>query len=106
MVPVVAVIGSGVMGTGLAQDLAQTGHRVIVIDIFESALNRARLEIERNLKVQQMLHPESTRESSPTILQRIEWLTGYSRLAEADFVIENVTESWAAKKLVWERIDE
>jgi len=37
----VGVIGAGVMGTGVAQNLAQTGHSVILIDISADILERA-----------------------------------------------------------------
>jgi 3-hydroxybutyryl-CoA dehydrogenase len=104
-IPAVGVVGSGVMGAGLAQDLAQTGHRVVVIDSLESALDRARRDITNNLRMQKMLHPESVRESAPAVLGRITWTTEYDGLATVDFVIENITENWNLKKPVWARID-
>jgi len=31
--PLVGVVGAGVMGAGVAQDLAQTGHQVVLVDV-------------------------------------------------------------------------
>ncbi|HST61259.1 MAG TPA: 3-hydroxyacyl-CoA dehydrogenase NAD-binding domain-containing protein, partial [Longimicrobium sp.] len=46
----VGVVGAGVMGAGVAQDLAQTGHRVVLLDLSDPFLARARAEIERNVR--------------------------------------------------------
>jgi 3-hydroxybutyryl-CoA dehydrogenase len=104
-IPAIGVVGSGVMGTGLAQVLAHTGHRVVLIDKLEPALERAKTGITNNLRLQKMLHPESIHESAATILSRIQLTTDYNGLSEVDFVIENITENWEAKNLVWQRID-
>ena len=37
----VGVIGAGVMGAGVAQSLAQNGHRVIALDLTDEVLERA-----------------------------------------------------------------
>ena len=34
----VGVVGAGVMGAGVAQNLAETGHDVVLIDVAEAAL--------------------------------------------------------------------
>ena len=50
----VGVIGAGVMGIGLAQNLAQTGHQVILIDISDEALEKAKVEIHKNVRFARM----------------------------------------------------
>lgn len=104
-IPAVGVVGSGVMGTGLAQVLAHTGHRVVLIDKLEPALEHAKTGITNNLRLQKMLRTESIQESTATILSRIQFTTDYNGLSGVDFVIENITENWEAKNLVWQRID-
>ena len=52
----VGVIGAGVMGSGLAQNLAQTGHKVILIDVAEDILTRSRHNIDQNIRFQQMFN--------------------------------------------------
>ena len=46
----IGVVGAGIMGVGVAQNLAQTGHRVVLLDLAGDVLDRARAEIERNLR--------------------------------------------------------
>jgi 3-hydroxybutyryl-CoA dehydrogenase len=104
-IPAIGVVGAGVMGTGLAQVLAHTGHRVVLIDKLGPALEHAKTGITNNLRLQKMLHKESVHESAATILGRIQLTTDDNALSEVDFVIENITENWEAKNLVWQRID-
>src|SRR3712207_4329572 len=46
----VGVVGAGVMGSGVGQNLAQTGHQVVLVDISDEILDRAREEIRKNLR--------------------------------------------------------
>ena len=48
----VGVVGAGVMGIGVAQNLSQTGHQVILVDISENILNKAKQEIRNNIRFQ------------------------------------------------------
>jgi 3-hydroxybutyryl-CoA dehydrogenase len=48
---VVGVIGAGVMGVGVSQDLAQTDHQVILLDVSEEVLERAREKIKQNVRL-------------------------------------------------------
>lgn len=45
-----SVIGSGLMGAGIAQVGAQTGHNVVLYDISDAALDKARASIETSVK--------------------------------------------------------
>jgi len=40
------------MGVGLAQNLAQTGHKVILVDISQEQLDRVEGEIRQNIRMQ------------------------------------------------------
>ena len=46
----IGVVGAGVMGRGVAQALAQTGHQVILVDLAEPILASARNEINANIR--------------------------------------------------------
>jgi len=102
---VVGVIGAGVMGAGVAQNLAMTGQRAILIDISEAILERARTEIFQNLRFQGLFNKGEKRVDTKEIMSLIEFTTDQRLLSEADFVIENVTEKWEIKKQVYEQID-
>jgi len=94
----VGVIGAGVMGSGVAQNLAQTNHRVILVDISEDILEKARGEIAKNIRFQRLFGKTGASGEPDEILKQIIFTTDYSRLGDAGFVIENVTEKWELKK--------
>jgi 3-hydroxybutyryl-CoA dehydrogenase len=102
---VVGVVGAGVMGSGVAQNLAQSGHRVLLLDTSEEILSRARQEMMNNVRLQGLLQREKQKESTRQVLARVEFSTDYSGMEEADFVVENVTEKWSIKKDVYEQLD-
>jgi len=101
----VGVIGAGVMGRGLAQNLAQTNHQVILLDVAEDILASARQEIHQNLRFMGLFNRDAQVADPDQTLSRIHFGIDYEPLAEADFVIENVTENWPIKQGVYHRLD-
>jgi len=102
---VVGVVGAGVMGVGVAQNLAQTKHHVLLIDVSEAILERAKQEIKNNLRFQGFFQKTEKGENLDEILNRIKFSTDYQVLEEAEFVIENTTEKWEIKQEVYGKID-
>ncbi len=102
---IVGVVGAGVMGTGVAHSLALAGHRVLLLDISNDALKRARKEITNSLRLQRMLNKAAGQESLDTIIERITFTLDYAPFADADFVIENVTEQTAIKQKIHAQLD-
>jgi 3-hydroxybutyryl-CoA dehydrogenase len=99
----VGVIGAGVMGVGVAQNLAQTSHQVILIDISQDILARAKPEIRNNIRFQGFM--KKTVEDPENTLQKITFTTDYQLLKKTDFVVENVVEKWDIKKDVYVQMD-
>ncbi|MER5466538.1 MULTISPECIES: 3-hydroxyacyl-CoA dehydrogenase family protein [unclassified Streptomyces] len=100
----VGVVGAGVMGVGVAQNLAQTGHQVVVVDISDEVLDNARRELRNSLRTYALFNKNSGIDMA-AVTRRIEFTTDYELLAKADFVVENVTEDWGIKQQVYEKID-
>lgn len=100
----VGVVGAGVMGVGLAQNLAQTGHRVVLVDVSDEILERAKKELKNGMRALAFFNKKAAGDPKE-VMERVRFETDYGRLAEVDFVVENVTEKWAIKKEVYERID-
>ncbi|MBD2494901.1 3-hydroxyacyl-CoA dehydrogenase NAD-binding domain-containing protein [Nostoc sp. FACHB-280] len=101
----VGVIGAGVMGIGVAQNLAQTGHEVILIDISEDILDKAKYEIRNNIRLQSFFKKSDNSKTPDSILEKIEFSTSYKLLENADFIVENVTEKWDIKKGIYPELD-
>jgi 3-hydroxybutyryl-CoA dehydrogenase len=101
----VGVVGAGVMGVGVAHSLAQTGHRVVLIDLEGTILDKAREQIRNNLRFQGLFAKDTPQVDADDVLARIHGTTDYDRLCDADVVVENVSEQWAAKQSVYPRLD-
>jgi 3-hydroxybutyryl-CoA dehydrogenase len=101
----VGVVGAGVMGVGVAQALAQSGHRVLLVDVADAALERARRELRQNLRMQSLLAKKKEGgESTAIVLARVEFTRDEAGLSAATFVVENVVEKWAVKEPVYRRL--
>lgn len=100
----VGVIGAGVMGIGVAHNVAQSGHRVILVDVSEEILARAKAEIHNNVRLQGLFNKEL--DSADTTIGRIQFTCDYGELASVDYVIENVPEKWEIKREVYRKLDD
>ncbi len=101
---VIGVVGAGVMGTGVAQNLAQTGHEVILVDRDEAIARQALIAIRNNCRMSRLMGGPAL--DPDEVLSRITIGAGADAVAKADFVIENVTENWGIKREVYEALDE
>jgi 3-hydroxybutyryl-CoA dehydrogenase len=101
----VGVIGAGVMGTGLTQDLVAHGFGVVLIDRSEETLATARRDIEGYGRFRRLLGSKDTGDYNAN-LSRVVYSTDLNKVAVADFVVENITEDWALKREVYPVIDE
>ncbi len=114
-VGLVGVVGAGVMGRGVAQALAQSRHRVVLLDNRQGALDDARAELIGQIRFAGLFRkgapgpgagPAPTpSEDSQRVLERISFGTDLELLRDADFVIENVPERFAVKEAVYRRLD-
>ncbi len=101
----VGVVGAGVMGAGVAQSLAETGHQVVLIDIDEMQLQKARSSIGTSIRMQGLFKKKANAEKPADVLNRIVFTTDYNKLDAIEFMIENVVEKWPVKEEVYHRLD-
>lgn len=104
-VQLLGVIGAGIIGRGVTQALAQTGHTVVLLDITQEALELARVEIGDAVRLHGLFSGTRAVESSDAVFRRITFSTDYQLLSSVDFVIENVTEDWETKRQVYAQLD-
>lgn len=102
----IGVIGAGVMGTGLTQDLVAHGFGVVLIDRSEERLAAARRDIEGYGRFSRLLGGGQGSGDYDANLARVVYSTDLNKVAVADFVVENITEDWGLKKEVYPVIDE
>jgi len=102
----VGVIGAGVMGVGVAQNLAQTKHQVILLDVSDEILSRAKRTIKKSLRLQGFFKKDKLQEDPDRVLDRIQFTLNYGDFTDADFVIENAPEQWKLKQGIYAQLDE
>jgi 3-hydroxybutyryl-CoA dehydrogenase len=105
-VETIAVIGSGLMGRGIAYAAATGGFRTILHDVAADALDRACAQIRRDLD-EAIARGKLTSADAAAALRRLEPEQELSAAAsDADFVIEAVPEEIALKLRTFERLDQ
>ncbi|WP_291116890.1 3-hydroxyacyl-CoA dehydrogenase/enoyl-CoA hydratase family protein [Flavobacterium sp. UBA6135] len=116
----VAVIGSGIMGSGIACHFANIGVEVLLLDIIPNALTEAEekkgltleSKVVRNRIVNESLTNALKSNPSPIYSQKFanRITTGNTtddmpKIANVDWIIEVVVERLDIKKLVFEQVD-
>lgn len=102
----VSVIGSGTMGNGIAHVFAQNGHQVTLIDIAQSALDKALATISGNLDRQIKKEVLTEAEKSAT-LARLQLVTDLAAgVSAADLVVEAATENSGLKRKIFADMDQ
>ena len=101
----VAVIGGGMMGTGIAQVFAAAGHEVVLQDVDEEALERAPGAIAGNLRYLAD-HGLFAADGGDAAVGRVRTTSDLTGAADgADFVFECVFEDLALKQGIFEQLD-
>jgi 3-hydroxybutyryl-CoA dehydrogenase len=101
----VAIIGSGIMGSGVAQVSAVAGYDVVLQDINDQALDRAKSGIEFSLK-KLADKGKITQEQVDAALAAIKFTADLNQAAEnADLVIEAVFENLEIKQELFKKLE-
>lgn len=101
---IIGVIGSGAMGSGIAQVAAEAGHQVVVYDTQQEALDRAAQKLNSLLA---RLVEKGRRSSAEAeqLISRIYFTGNFEELSPAGLVIEAIVEDLVVKKEVFSRLE-
>ncbi len=101
----IGIVGAGQMGNGIAHVCALAGYEVLVSDVAEAALDKARDTIEKNMS-RQVSRDLIQLDQMKDALSRISFNTGYSGFGDVDLAIEAATEKEAVKLKIFESLCE
>ncbi len=101
----VAVVGSGFMGSGIAQVMAAAGLQVILHDISEAIVRKGWDVIEKNLSGR-VLKGKLTEQEKTATLGRIYPTISTNRMQECDIVIEAIVEKPLEKKKLFGSLEQ
>ncbi|WNI18126.1 3-hydroxyacyl-CoA dehydrogenase family protein [Actinacidiphila sp. ITFR-21] len=99
-----AVIGAGLMGSGIAQVAAQAGYEVTLRDVTDEALARGR-DAVRSSYERFTAKGRLTAEDAEAALARITTTTDLDAAADADLVVEAVFERIEVKREIFRDLD-
>jgi 3-hydroxyacyl-CoA dehydrogenase len=107
----VAVLGSGVMGSGIACHLANVGMEVLMLDIVPKEAGNDKTS--RNLMVNTALQTAIKSKPAPLYdkafasrIQTGNFEDDFEKIGDADWIIEVVVERLDIKKLILEKVDQ
>lgn len=102
----IVVIGAGTMGNGIAHTFAQTGFKVNLVDVSQEALDKGLKTITTNLD-RIIAKGNLTKEQKAETLGNITTFTELKNaVANADLIVEAVTENLDFKLNIFRQIDE
>lgn len=98
------IIGSGAMGSGIAQVLASAGHQVAVFDTNPLALNKSQSSLKSSFdKLAEK--GKLTNEKAQEYFSNIHFIETLDGLKDAHLVIEAIVEDLAVKQQVFKNIE-
>ena len=100
----IGVLGTGTMGAGIIQVLAQSGYEVVMRARREASIEKGMATVRKNLD-KMVAKEKITAEEKETILGRITGSTDIHIIADADLIIEAATEDMEAKKSLFAELD-
>lgn len=100
----ICIVGTGTMGSGIAQTFAQAGHDVLLKGRSEASLARAHKAVEKSLSkmVEKGKMEAAARDAA---LARIQDTMNYDDARDADLVIEVVAEDMPTKLDIFKLLD-
>ncbi|KAL7889449.1 hypothetical protein AOLI_G00017070 [Acnodon oligacanthus] len=106
----VTVIGGGLMGSGIAQVAAVTGHSVVLVDTSEDILKNSAKNIQGSLKrvVKKKFadKPEAGEEFVQKVLKNISTSTDVASVVQkTDLVVEAIVENLKVKQALFSTLD-
>jgi len=100
----VGIVGSGAMGSGIAQVAATAGHAVIVYDTNESALEKAKSNLS-SILTKLTEKGKLNSDESKKIFSLIKYTNVFSELSPCSLVIEAIVENLEVKQKVFSDLE-
>jgi 3-hydroxybutyryl-CoA dehydrogenase len=101
----IGVLGTGTMGAGIIQVLAQNGFEVVLRARRQTSVDKGISTVEKNLD-RLVAKEKLTVEEKAVIMGRIQGSTDISIIKDADLVIEAATEEMESKKALFVELDQ
>jgi 3-hydroxybutyryl-CoA dehydrogenase len=99
----VGIIGSGAMGSGIAQVAATAGHQVLIFDTNPEALEKSKNSLSATLE---KLQEKGKIPDAQTIMNRFSFISDMAGFAACGLIIEAIVENIEVKKSVFAALEQ
>ena len=100
----IGVIGAGTIGTGVCVDLVYHDMNVVLVDVTQEILARAKAEIEKIVRFTSILDKTLPQLDPAVVSEKVMFTTDMGDVSRCDFIIENVNENWQIKERVYAQL--
>ncbi|MGL4913465.1 MAG: 3-hydroxybutyryl-CoA dehydrogenase [Romboutsia sp.] len=100
----IMVIGSGTMGSGIAEVFISNGHNTILRDMNEESIEQGIIKITKNLE-KKVLKGKLSEEEKNETLKRLSATTDLKEAMDCDLVVEAIVENMEIKKKIFKELD-
>ena len=100
----IGIVGSGIMGSGIAEVAAKTGHEVVLRSRKQESADAMVAGLEKSL-AKQVERGKLADEDAKAAVARVSATADLNDLADCDLVIESVVEDLAVKKRLFNELD-
>ena len=100
----VGIVGSGAMGSGIAQVVATAGDEVRLFDANPARLSLVLPELEKNLS-RLVEKGKLAKEDATKIVKRVSTVTSLAHFKDCDLIVEAIVEDLAAKQSVFSELE-
>lgn len=100
----VGIVGSGIMGSGIAEVASKAGYSVVLRSRAQHSADAMLAGLEKSL-AKQVDRGKLAAEERDGVLERVTATTDLGDLADCDLVIESVVENLATKKHLFSELD-
>lgn len=106
----VTIVGGGLMGSGIAQVSAQTGHNVTLVELNQDILNQAQKRIEQSIqRIAKKVYKENPQDGEKFISDTLSKISSSTSLPDvvqdSDLVLEAIVENLSVKHKLFKSID-
>ncbi|HUP87295.1 MAG TPA: 3-hydroxybutyryl-CoA dehydrogenase [Acidimicrobiales bacterium] len=100
----IGIVGSGIMGSGIAEVAARTGHDVVLRSRKQESADAMVAGLEKSL-AKQVERGKLSEEDRDAAVARVGATSSIDDLADCDLVIESIVEDLATKKVLFNELD-
>jgi 3-hydroxybutyryl-CoA dehydrogenase len=100
----VGIVGSGIMGSGVAETAAKSGHEVVLRSRRQESADAMVASLEKSL-AKQVEREKLSEEDRQATLARVTATSDLADLAECDLVLESIVEDLDAKRHLFNDLD-